>query len=169
MDTWLKLVWNALQPWFQPMVLLGIIGLFLKLRGNAGRGQIDKLTRRVDKLARRVDAIWVFVFGRSSSFLEAKSPVSLTRAGEEVAEEMGAQAWADSAAKTLTKEAGNKEEHELHDMALAFVEDNLESPMAQKLRKIAYARGAQEPEMRLVLAVVLRDTLIRLLAGRVAP
>ena len=96
----------------------------------------------------------------NSALARAKSPRALTDLGKEVADEMGAVAWAESVIDELPAEDRNQEDHWLEPYAVRYATEQLSYEMRAAVNKVVFARGILGPHLIGILALVLRDRLI---------
>jgi len=93
----------------------------------------------------------------------SKSPLRLTELGKTVSEELAAQAWVESVANTLNEKVKGKDAYEIQDFCFEYVEntDQYSNEERQAIWNTTYKRGIKAEDVRQVLAIELRDKLLK--------
>jgi len=97
-----------------------------------------------------------------SPVAEGASPLTLTKLGKDISEEISARKWANSLAESLVKEIVEvigKSPYEVEEYCFQYMRENpeLSENMKQEVKKIAYEKGVAQRD---VLALELRDEII---------
>ena len=99
-----------------------------------------------------------------SGTVKEASPLGLTDLGEKIARELNLREWLNVEANQLVDQIEGKAEFEVHDFCVHYVDKMIEeSPQwDRKLRAAAYEYGLALPSVSIVLAIELRNELLRL-------
>ena len=89
-----------------------------------------------------------------------KSPLKLTDFGIDLSKNLDANKWALNAAKFLFDLSKGKKEYEVHELCLEYVKDKLDTLMQEEVKRVSYESGISKKDVRIVLAIVLRDKLL---------
>lgn len=94
----------------------------------------------------------------------AGSPMKLTELGEEISKEISAKQWAIRTAESLVGKIEGKKEFEVYDFCVKYVNEDFQPTEEQNdmLRESAYEHGIKNEQVLGVLAVELRDALLKL-------
>lgn len=144
----------------------GLIFAFGKWYGNVNsdRKSFKEFMREVKEdiggMQEKIDRILDRTFP-PSRLITSKSPLSLTDLGEEVAEDLNAEDWADKKALRVWEDVQEMEDYEVHEYCF----DRVRTPqftgnMKGAIRKIAYEHGISTEDIYDVLAIVLRDVIL---------
>ena len=98
--------------------------------------------------------------------LGGNSPVQLTDFGKRLADQMGAQRWAEELAASLLDSVRGKKPSEVDEFCTTYVSSKLDALMESVLTDVAYEVGRDKEEVRPVLRVVLREELFKLRGQR---
>ena len=90
------------------------------------------------------------------------SPVTLTDYGKTIAEDLGAQAWAEKLAPTLLPTVVGTRAFQVDEFARDHVTDDLSDDWRVRVAECAYEHGLKRDQVLAVLRVVLRDELLRI-------
>ena len=174
-------------------IVLGVFGLYWTLRKDIRKEYTEEGERReaiksfmegtkgqlvnLNKRFLRLEERFSYFSNRISAelgitlFIESKSPIVLTESGEELAEEVSAQEWVDRVSGTLKEEVKDLDAYGIQDFCFEYVdrEENQYNPEEEKvIRDSAFKRGISTYYIRQVLAIKLRDKLLKE-AGLEAP
>ena len=94
--------------------------------------------------------------------LDGKSPLSLTKLGQKVAKDINAEDEAEKYLDKLRARAGSEEPYDIQEMCLEYFENEYKpSEDAHKLiRTCAFDNGLSETQVRRVIGIIARDTLL---------
>ena len=155
--------WAANTPWW---VVLGIVvtlgAAVIKFVRWTGRvdTRLDALTKGLDDARADIKKILERLFSRST--VEAHSPIQLTDFGREISTAASANEWARTNAPNLEEEAAGKEEFEVFDLCVLYVERLYEGDQdfQRTVRATAYQHGTEPEQVLKVYEVELRDRLL---------
>ena len=98
-------------------------------------------------------------------FLGKASPVTLTKRGEEAARRIKAHHWAARTASTLAERVEGKREFEVYSFCQEYVNEmsgqGTDIEMLDRVRECAYEYASKVSEILPILAVVLRDEILK--------
>ncbi len=116
------------------------------------RGKFDKIEERLAE-----------IFGRlpTPPATVSASPIQLSDFGREISATGSASAWAGGNAPNLEAEAAGKEEFEVFDLCVAYVEKVFaeDEEFQRRVRATAYQHGTEIAQVLRVYQVELRDRL----------
>lgn len=127
--------------------------------------QLSDLDKRVFRLDERF-----FYFSNAISaklgiplYYETKSPIVLTKAGKELAKEIEAQEWVDKVSGILKEKVTGLDAYGIEVFCFEYVddEDQYSDEEEKVIRASAYKRGIRAFDVRRVLAIELRDRLLK--------
>ncbi len=156
--------WVANTPWW---VVLGIIVAagaaiirFVRWTGRVDT-RLDALTKGLDDAHADIKKILERLFSRSP--VEARNPIQLTDFGRELSATGSAGEWAQTNAPNLEAEAADKEEFEVFDLCVSYVEDQYgtDPEFQRTVKATAYQHGIEPEQVLKVYQVELRDRLLR--------
>ncbi len=90
----------------------------------------------------------------------ASSPITLTEYGEELSSKLDAVNWAQRISKTVIAKVQGKQPFEIHEFCNDFV-SKISVETQPEIFRLAYENGITDKEMKIVLAIVLRDELLK--------
>lgn len=126
------------------------------------RGGIDQFrkstTKALENITTRVDQIYS---GLPPRTVRRASPMQLTEFGEEIAERLGATAWAEGQAPGLVRDLLGMQDFEVDMFCEDYVSDKLDDSMKERVAQTAYEFGIKRPDVESVLHVVLRGALLK--------
>lgn len=101
------------------------------------------------------------------STTKTASPIQLTDLGQSVSEALGASAWAANRAEKLADRVGDAPAYDIQVLAFEYVEkeftdETTDKAMDAKIKQCAYENGLKRSQVLDVLAIELRDRLLRL-------
>lgn len=155
--------WAANTPWW---VVVGIIVSagyavvkFVRWTGRVDT-RLDDLTTGLADARADIKKILERLFSRST--VEAHSPIQLTDFGREISAATSANEWARTNAPNLENEAAGKEEFEVFELCVSYVERlyQEDSEFERTVRSTAYERGIEPEQILKVYQVELRDRLL---------
>ncbi len=142
------------------------------------RGWTPKWVKRVDthmtetktsisRLRREVKRLLLTVFGHEGGLtLEGASPLSLTKFGEEVAQELEADKWVQETVQSFRVRVRGDPPDLIEEKCFEYLvyddEEFVATPMGKRTRLVAYEHGIAREQVSAVLVIMLRDELIRL-------
>ena len=91
---------------------------------------------------------------------ESKSPMQLTEYGEELSQKLNAQDWAERTAPTVLAKVSGKQPFEIHNFCKDFVQEFSVKTHPDVFER-SYESGITDENMKIVLAIVLRDELLK--------
>lgn len=92
------------------------------------------------------------------------SPLQLTDLGREISEKLKASDWANQTAPHLVASVVGKHPYEIQEFCLEYVaskESTISQEMNEKIKTCAFENGIGKDEVLKVLAVILRDVLLK--------
>ena len=98
----------------------------------------------------------------STETLETKSPPRLNELGKEVSKELKASEWAKKTAPDVFPQIEGKQDYEIQKFSFDYVREKLKEELQIRIEICAYERGLIKGDVQDVLAVELRDELLRL-------
>ena len=118
------------------------------------RGEIGTLKDNVAKILGKLSA---------PSVADPGSPLKLTDYGQKLSHSLEAKNWAKRVADSLESEVQGKEAYEIHEFCYAFVQDKFRPDAEQEaqIRKAEYEHGASRVHIDEVLALELRDEMLK--------
>lgn len=127
---------------------------------NTDREKFDKF---IEKIENKLDQILDRITKLSHETLETKSPPRLNDLGLEVSKELGASVWASKIASELISQVKGKKDYEIQKLSfdLARTSTVVDEEMEIKVEICAYERGLVKGDVLDVLAIELRDELLR--------
>ncbi len=164
----------TIPEWLVPLAL--IIGAIVTLWKALGKRTDHVETRLEERLQRteerttgRLERMEHRLLSAIRSVLPvgdvvaSRSPIALTPLGKNVANDMEADTWAENLASQLATDAGTRN-FEIQEFAFEYVErkDTFRSAKRDRIREVAYNHGLQTYAVRRVLAIKLRDQLLKL-------
>lgn len=99
----------------------------------------------------------------SPPIVAGKSPIQLTEYGKELAEKASMHQVASRLAPILLDSIGDFETFEVHDFCLNYARSELPETEERQVSKGAFEAGASKDDIRLILAILLRNELLRLM------
>ena len=101
----------------------------------------------------------------SEKTVEENSPIQLSELGREVSNEIDASNWAQKHALQLISSSRDKEEFEIFDSCVDYVDDKFQSDQSfyKTIRSTAYNRSISNSSILKVFQVELRNHIIKLL------
>ena len=138
------------------------LGRFLVAERDDGAGWLDELRVRDWTSAELPGALGTATPPRRQPepLLAANSPLQLTEVGRTIAGEIGADAWADEVAPSLTERAAAEPPYKVDALCEDYVDRFLERQMRDRVAEAAYEHGMERTDVLAVLRVVLRNRLL---------
>lgn len=95
--------------------------------------------------------------------LEHDSPLTLSDIGKKISRRIDAKQWAGATAKTLIDRIPGKEDFEIEQIAFDYINEEFEpeNDLGRQILRAAYETGSSRWDVHAVLAVELRDVLIK--------
>ena len=121
---------------------------------------MDKVDRKIEELLEKVSRL-------SSETVKRTSPIHLTELGKSISKELKASHWAKEVAPDLVAQVKGKQAYEIQKFSFDCLKKErsvLTESMDINVEIGAYEHGLGKTEILDVLAVELRDELLRLLA-----
>ncbi len=132
------------------------------------KGRVDTLLERIggdlERIGKELAELRQIVFTRFGiPLVFSKNPLQLTEHGKTVSEEITARAWVERVAGALNEEVEGKDAYEIQDFCFKYVEntDQYNDEERQAIRDTAYKRGIKAEDVLQVLAIELRDKLLK--------
>lgn len=147
------------------LVIGGIIFAFGKWHGsvNSDRKAFKEFMSEIQKDIKEIRTNVEEIFRRlpRQPLITSKSPLSLTKFGAEVAEELDAEDWADDQAYQVWEDVQGMKDYEVHEYCNDHVRaDDFTGHMRDTIKEVAYENGINTDGVYDVLAIVLRDTIL---------
>ena len=119
----------------------------------------ETLAKVVEEFRDDIKKIFLYLRPEVSS----SSPLELTDFGRELSTDIGGQEWARQKASELASRVRGQPAFEVHEFAAEYVQGNtnFDEAFFQRMRECVYNRGAKIEQIRNVLAVELRDALLK--------
>ena len=165
--------------WYiNPLVWIGALSLSAVAVGiifGAGqwKGKVDSdreafkafmasIKQDIEKIHSRIDDIFGKLGGPAT--LKTSSPITLTELGQSVSETLGATAWAVARANELSPRVAGAVAYDIQVFAFEYVEKDavFDAAMEEAIKQCAYEYGLRRKQVLDVLAIELRDRLLRL-------
>ena len=121
------------------------------------KGEIKEISTNVARILTRLDRIDRDVI--------SESPLRLTNLGEQVADTLEADDWAEKIAEDVYDEVQGKRKYEIQIFSFEYAkdEDNFSDGELELIQEIAYDHGMTESRVRRVLGIKIKDKLISML------
>jgi len=132
------------------------------------KGRVNTL---LEQIRNDLDELRHIMFDRLGiPLIVSKSPLRLTKLGRTVSVEVGASAWVARVTPVLKDQIEGKDAYEIQDLCFGYVENTNQylDDERRAIQSTAYHRGLEAKEIRRVLAIELRDQLLKE-AGLEAP
>ncbi len=158
--------------------IFGILeGIDRRFRGVDKRldgidAKIDERDRRFTEFSRRTEGdikelrqdVKVMMTRVLALPVGKNSPLHLTDIGERMSKDISGRAWATDVAHALRHKIEGKEPYEIHEFSFQYVKKELEPDpdLASKIGRCAYETGYSRDDVLDVMAIELRDALMRL-------
>lgn len=139
----------------------------LKEDVGALKKEVGGLKKDVGGLAKLVQEIKVKldrVLSRSPQLAQPGSPIQLTEKGREAAEGMHADIWAAPHVNALLEKSKGRKEHAIYALCLTYVLDGRDI-WPENADEVAYEHGVLVEALATVLAITLRDKLLKQLGS----
>ena len=119
------------------------------------KDSIDKIRESISSINSRLAHL--------SGLVGHNSPISLTDKGREVSAELEGSEWAIKEASRLADRIEGKNEYEIQEFCFEYVREDFtpDNELNKKLQECAYRRGATVDDLKEVLAVELRDAMLK--------
>ena len=164
------------HPGFVAVVGVAIIGAIWKFGAwygsvNSDRESFSDFIAKVSGDLREIrDDIKGILQKLPSKAVETNSPVRLTEFGEKISKAVNASGWAKTNAPTLLPRVRDKEEFEIFEICMDYVEEMFDNDSSFQtiVRKGAYDCGTDTIDVMKVHHVELRDAILELLQDRSA-
>ena len=165
--------------WIGAITALVIVGRVVFLigewKGNVDNDRRDfksfmeEIRTELSRIHSRIDDIFGKLGGPAT--VQTTSPITLTELGQSVSETLGASAWAEERAPRLLKRVADAGAYDIQVFAYQYVEDEFtpDPAMEATIKQCAYENGLRRKQVLDVLAIELRDRLLRLRRGASAP
>ncbi|MCY4673252.1 MAG: hypothetical protein OXD43_05725 [Bacteroidetes bacterium] len=156
------------------------VGTFIALRSLRGnthknikedgewKGKVDTLLESIvkdlERIGEELTELRKIVFSRfGNSVISSDSPLRLTAFGETISREITAQAWVERVADSLYEDIKGMDAYEIQVFCFEYVEstDEYSNEEQKAIRHAAYKRGIKTKDIRQVLAIELRDKLLK--------
>ena len=131
-----------------------------KLGKRVGRVE-TRLGNRITRVETRISNTLFSLLGKGT--LERHSPLHLNKLGREVSQEIDGEAWADQVLEEVKDQVADKDALGIQEFCFALVDDfAFTDAYDRAIRNCAFAHGLPTEQIRRVLAVELRDKLLKL-------
>ena len=169
-------------PWLAPSISVGtaMAVVIAALRAGEWKGRVDTKQEGVEtrlegvetklesvetaikELAKEVRADIKRLLGfLPSAVIEGGSPLRLTKLGRDVSAEVDAPSWAKNLADDLELQMRGKEPYEIQEFCFGYVSAlDLSADQQRRVNQSAYDHGLPEEQVRSVMALELRDSLL---------
>lgn len=130
--------------------------------------RVTSLDKAVGQMQKSIRRVLLVLFPGEPTF-ESGSPLRLTESGQEIADELDAASWVEKIIPQLRDRTKGEPPAVIEEVCfdyLVYSDDFQPAPeLAAKIRATAYEHGVAREQVRGVLAIILRDELIRLESG----
>ena len=157
------------MDWNNPLIFIVIglaaLGAIWKL-GN-WMGSKDEFAKTIGQSIETIqsDIKKIFRILSEGQTIEASSPLRLTDLGKSISGFLGARDWAETTAKEVATKIPVSEKHPygIQTYCFEFVkrESTLSEELNRKVQEAAYNNGLEIDKVRRVLAIELRDVLLK--------
>ena len=129
---------------------------------NSFKAFVASIKQDIEKIHSRIDDIFGKLGGPAT--LKNASPTTLTELGQSISETLGASAWAEERAPGLLERVTNAGAYDIQVFAYQYVEEEFtpNPAMEATIKQCAYENGLRRKQVINVLAIELRDRLLRL-------
>lgn len=127
------------------------------------RGNIAENREFSRKISQDVEGIKATLGQLPSTAVSDSSPLHLTDMGESISAALQARKWAERTAAALGERVKGKRPYEIQDLSFEYVKNEFEPTEEQEveIRTCAYEKGVKRDIVLDVLAVELRDVLLK--------
>ena len=132
------------------------------------KGRVDTLLKKIgedlERIGKELADLRGIVFSRfGSPMVISKSPLRLSELGKTVSEKITAQAWVEKVEDALNEEVKGKDAYEIQDFCFKYVKntDQYNDKEREAIRHTAYKLGVKAEDVLEVLAIELRDKLLK--------
>ena len=154
---------NELRALVSALVLIGIVlsvGMWVgavNTDRKSFRDFMSKVNGKIDRILERLPV---------PPAVQSTSPVQLTEFGQKISTTVSAKAWAITHAPRLVAEATGKEEFDVFEICVAYVQQQSDDDpeFERGIRAGAYQHGTEPDQVKKVYEVELRDRLLELTA-----
>ena len=125
---------------------------------------LERMGKELERVGKELAELRQIVFSRFSIPVTThKSPLRLSDFGETISKEITAQAWVERVADSLDERIKGMDAYEIQELCFQYVESTNEYSNEEKqvIRDSAYKRGVKTKDIRRVLAIELRDKLLK--------
>ena len=144
-----------------PAVIVGIAVITLAFKIGGWRSETNTRLDGLEKTVVRIeDDVKNILRQMPSTATVSQSPLRLTEFGEQLAEFMGAFAWAENIAPEVNL-LDAVEPYEIDEIADDYSRNGLDKETDDLVARCAYQFGTDQANVRSALRVVLRDELIK--------
>lgn len=105
--------------------------------------------------------------GRERATVETGSPTRLNELGHRMAEKMDARQWAEKTAPEVRERVSDVRPFRIAEFATRYVASELDDGLKERIAECAYEEGLNPCSINAVLAVLLRNELLRLTGQQV--
>ena len=125
------------------------------------RDDINGLTRRIDSILETL--IGATLFGRPVKTSSSESPLALTELGKKVSKRLDVPSLVAGHASKLRKQADGQVDYDIQALSLDFINNKFRptKDVERKLKQCAFDDGISLFEVHIVLAIELRDQLMK--------
>lgn len=157
------------------MLVIAVLGLFLgflTLISKAGewKGSVDTDRRAFNEFMNEIRDKLQSIFDRlPPSPLTSGSPLKLTDLGEQISSVLDGKTWAQDQATQFINQLAGKTKYEIQEMCMNYANNEFEpsdDSMGERIDDCAFNFGIRRTQVLEVLAIELRDELIRQLEPR---
>ena len=126
---------------------------------------IKETNTAIVEIRRNLSRVLLMLFPGDSAF-EGASPLRLTDMGKAIADELDVDAWVQKTVPTIRERVRGEPPDAIEEICFEFIiygdEFQPGTDLLNKIRASAYQHGIAKEQVRGVLAIVLRDELIKL-------
>ena len=154
------------DKWITPIVLVGIAAVGGLCYLNRWMGKKDEFAKNVGETLETIqkDIKSIFRILYENKTIQSSSPLRLTELGQSISDTLEAAAWAKRTAKEIAPKITDRQPYVIQNYCFEFVResDALSDELTQKIQEAAYNNGIEVARVTDVLAIELRDALLKI-------
>ncbi len=140
-----------------------LVGLGKKLQTvSVLEKSVGNIEKAIQAIQKDIQAIWRRL---PESTMSSDSPLRLTDLGNSISGDLGAPDWANETAKKVIAQITDKTPYGIQQFSFDYVrseETDFPEELIAKMKDSAFRHGTQMKQVKNVLAIELRDVLLRL-------
>ena len=163
-----------MESWLPAIIVAGTAAVIATITGivkfSRWTGAIDEQRSEAGKFMKEIrDDIKSILARLPNDVVAGGSPLRLTDLGEAISTELEAKTWAWKLAQEMKQKVEGKPAYEINDFAFDYVKNTFQPSEEQeaRIRSCAYENALSAEKVGDVLAVELRDALLKLVGAPV--